>query len=131
MKKILSLVLAVVMIMAMAIPAFAASNDDVAPCIACNGNHTYDEVLVQKFYRYDRDGCAYVIARHYKCRYCTSAYTDEDETIGAHNYTLRTATCNGTTQTHYYKCTKCKHEITETMRCPNAVHSGSCSHLPV
>lgn len=132
MKKILSLVLVVVMIMAMSIPAFAATTDDVAPCIACNGNHTYDEAVVQTTYEYSRNGCVKVVTRHYKCRYCTSAYTaPPEETTLPHNYNLYDATCDGTTQTHYYKCSRCKHIDTESVRCPNAVHSGTCTRLPV
>lgn len=53
MKKILSLVLAVVIIMAMAVPAFAASEDEVAPCALCNGSHTYEEALEQVSYSCD------------------------------------------------------------------------------
>ena len=40
MKKILSLVLAVVMIMAMTVPAFAATENEITPCAACTGSHT-------------------------------------------------------------------------------------------
>lgn len=131
MKRILSLVLAVVMIMALAIPAFAATDDEVAPCISCNGNHTYDEAVVQTTYRYSRNACIKIVTRHYKCRYCTSAYTaTPEETEIAHNYKLKSASCDGTTQTHVYRCSQCKHEMSEYMRCPDAVHTGSCKRLP-
>ena len=132
MKKILSLVLAMIMIMAMAIPAFAASGDEVAPCATCNGNHTYVEVLVDETYANSTSGCRKTVVRHYKCRYCSSAYTADPVTYTVpHEYVLISATCNTQTQTHKYKCSNCKDVEYEYPACPGAGHvSGNCSWLP-
>lgn len=133
MKKILSLVLAVVMIMAMAIPAFAASEDEVAPCATCNGNHTYDEAVTQTSYKNTLYGCQKTVIRSYKCRYCTSAYTAAPEiTTENHEYEIISATCNTVTQTHNYKCANCKDLESVTENCPGAGHtSGNCNWLPI
>ena len=104
MKKILSLALAVVMIMAMAIPAFAAAEDEVAPCAICNGNHTYEEALVQVSYSCDLNGCAKTTVTHYKCVYCPSTYATTKEVIGAHAYKKIGTTSSGGS---IYKCSQC------------------------
>ena len=133
MKKILSLVLAVVMIMAMAIPAFAATENEVAPCATCNGNHTYDEASVDVTYANSIRGCIKTVVRHYKCRYCSSAYTAAPETYTLnHKYVLKSATCDTKTQTHNYRCSNCKDWESEYHACPGAGHtSGHCSWLPI
>ena len=104
MKKILSLVLAVVMIMAMAVPAFAASEDEIAPCALCNGSHTYEEALEQVSYSCDLNGCAKTTVTHYKCVYCTSTYATTETDIVAHNYKKIGTTSSGGT---IYKCSQC------------------------
>ena len=78
MKKILSLVLAVVMIMAIAIPAFAASEDEVAPCAICNGNHTYEEAYENVTYSLTKNNkCLKTTIKYYKCVFCPSTYAGE------------------------------------------------------
>lgn len=132
MKKILSLVLAVVMIMAMTIPAFAAANDDVAPCALCNGNHSYNLVNQEVTYSYSRNGCIKTTTKYYKCTYCTDNYSTSSKTTIPHEYIIKEATCNGTTQTHKYKCSFCKHVMYEYVACPRPGHiSGNCSWLPI
>lgn len=132
MKKILSFILVLVMIMAMAIPAFAATNDEVAPCALCNGNHTYEVVEVTKSHSYSRNGCVTTTTTYYKCAYCTDHYETVNNTTSSHDYKLYSATCNGTTQTHNYKCSACKHILSEYEACPRPGHTvGNCSWLPI
>lgn len=106
MKKILALVLAVVMIMAMTIPAFAATADDVAPCAACTGNHTYEEAYTRVSYACGLNGCVKTTIRYYKCAYCPANYTaDPVKTVVAHDYQSIGTTSSGAT---IYECTQCK-----------------------
>ena len=104
MKKILALVLAVVMIMAMAIPAFAATADEVAPCATCNGNHIYDEASTKIAYTHDATHHYKTVTTYYKCIYCTSTTST---TVGpykeVHSYEYH-GVFNGDT---YFKCTEC------------------------
>lgn len=133
MKKIVSMVLAVVMLMVMAIPAFAATGDEVVPYASCNGNHTYDVVVTQVTYANALDGCEKTVVKNYKCRYCTSAYTAKPiTTIVSHVYKVISASCNTVTQTHNYKCSNCKDLETVYKACPGAGHNaGNCSWLPI
>lgn len=74
MKKILALFLAVVMIMAVTIPAFAAGEDEIAPCAICNGNHTYEEASTSVTYKCVDGACKKTTTTYYKCVYCSSSY---------------------------------------------------------
>ena len=107
MKKILSLVLAVVMIMAMAIPAFAEAADEIAPCAAgCNGNHVYEEASRQVSYTHDETKHYKKVKVYYKCIYCPSTkYTESPTTEGYHTYQYDGVHADGKV---YYKCTECK-----------------------
>lgn len=105
MKKILSLVLAVVMIMAMTIPVFATPASNVAPCATCNGNHTYEEATKQVSYSCGLNGCVKTTVTHYKCVYCPATYISDPVSVTvAHNYKKIGTTSNGGT---VYKCSQC------------------------
>lgn len=104
MKKILSLVLAVVMLMAMTIPAFATSNDEVAPCATCNGNHIYDEASTKITYTHDATHHYETVTTYYKCIYCPSTTsTTAGPYKEVHSYVYDDV-YNGDT---YFKCTEC------------------------
>lgn len=136
MKKILSLVLAVVMIMAMTIPAFAATADEVAPCAVCTGSHTPGT-----FQSYGTDyayggttKCNYVRIAFYECSVCHKNFDTIVEVIKTldHNPKMSDSSCNGTTQTVKWNCTRCGGFVKYTYpACPNAGHSGNCQWLPV
>lgn len=132
MKKILSLVLTVVMIMAMAIPTFAATEDEVAPCAVCNGSHTKGTYQgYNTAYKKDGDTCLFITYYHYQCSVCHTLFSIPDTDKQEHNKVENTASCNGTTRTWSYKCTKCKGLFVTSSACPGAGHiAGNCSWLP-
>lgn len=133
MKKILSLVLAVVMIMAMAIPAFAASENEVAPCAVCTGAHTKGTYQGKDTY-YQKYGemCQFFVVKHYECSVCHKLFSETTITTENHNKIIKTATCNGTTQTWNQRCSKCGGYFTKYVTCPEAGHTpGNCSRLPI
>ena len=54
-----------------------------------------------------------------------------DENPTNHTVVLYDSTCNGTTQTLYYKCKYCNYKKGNGSRlCPGGPHSGGCSYLP-
>lgn len=50
-----------------------------------------------------------------------------------HHYVLYDASCDGTTQTWYYKCDhdNCNSYMTETHACRGKDHKGGCLWLPI
>lgn len=134
MKKILSLVLAVVMIMAMAIPAFAATADEVAPYAVCTGAHTPGTFQSSSFdYVADGSDCNRVRISIYECSVCHRLY-DDTKVIATytHDPKMTDSSCNGTTQTVKWNCSRCGVFIKYTHpNCPNAGHTGNCLWLPV
>lgn len=87
MKKILSLVLAVIMIMAMAIPAFAATEEEISPCAVCNGNHTYEKASNRVTYECVDGECKKTTVTYYKCVFCSDSYSSAPVTVTvAHSY---------------------------------------------
>lgn len=136
MKKVLSLVLAVVMIMAMAIPAFAASEDAVQPCAAGCVNHTPGTRL-NTSYSYAHLGsgtgkkCQQTPIYTYECSVCHLKYTVPGTPVNVYHVEMAvSATCNGTTQTVKYDCYNCKGFYKYgSVRCPNAGHTGNCNWL--
>lgn len=134
MKKILSLVLAVVMIMAMAIPAFAATADEVAPCAVCTTHTpgTYQGRSSDSEYG-SNTICYTVVSDIYECATCHKLYTVlVSKTSGKHSGYVLSASCNGTTQTWVNYCTKCESNFTTYPDCPKPGHtSGNCNWLPI
>lgn len=135
MKKILALVLAVVMIMAMAIPAFAATEDEVAPCAAPCANHTPGTLLNKSTsYKHlksgDGDNCRMTTVRTYECAVCHTIYQNTVTDDISHVKMAVSATCNGTLQKVKYNCYNCKgYYKYGDVRCPNAGHTGNCNWL--
>lgn len=110
MKRMLTLILAVAMVMAMTVSAFAKGVDTAEPCKKCDGNHVYEEACVQTYYEDGGDNCIKVVVRHYLCCYCKDAYTaDPVRTPVPHDYTITDSPGNGSTHTHYHTCTQCGH----------------------
>lgn len=136
MKKILSLVLAVVMIMAMTVPAFAATENEITPCAACTGSHTPGTFQSYDYdYRYgNATTCNKVKIAFYECSVCHKIFEYSVTVIAVDNHTPEktSATCDGTTQKVRWTCSKCGGFVKYTYQnCPNAGHSGSCQWLPV
>ncbi len=135
MKKILSLVLAMVMIMAMAIPAFAAIEDEVAPCAAGCVNHTPGTLLNTSVSHYsigannNNKNCATKTVKYYECSVCHLKFSETTTKYAYHIGGEISATCNGYNQTVQCRCTICAGSYTKTVTCPKAGHTGNCSWL--
>lgn len=139
MKKILSLVLVVVMIMAMTIPAFAASTDEVAPCADTCTSHTVNNpIYTEDDYEYVAAGpgknCRKITTTYYECGVCHKIFSNVTSRIlVSHSKTPVDASCNGTYQTIKYNCKNCGgyYYTTDDEPCPGAVHTpGKCNWLP-
>ena len=139
MKKILSLVLAMVMSMAMIIPAFAATEDEVAPRAVCTGSHTVgDTIRVEVNYEHIGSGagknCRRVTTTYYECSICHKIFSQVTETrYYSHVKKLVQATCDGSTQSHKFNCKNCGgYYYTAYIACPGADHTrGNCRWLPI
>lgn len=135
MKKTISLILALVLILAMAIPAYAAetASTDAAACLGCGTMNEPDQV---------NEVGVYQNTTHHKIKTVRSYICDNDNclevyrksTTSAINYAHTSyyvdASCNGTVQTHTKHCTKCNTTYEVEVDCPRAPHTGSCP-LPV
>lgn len=139
MKKILSLLLVVVMIMAMAIPTFAAA-EDVAPCAGTCTSHTVDNPIYNEYdYEHLASGagknCLRITITYYECSNCHKIFSKQTaETKVNHVKSAVAASCDGTYQTIKYNCKNCKgYYFTDyDVPCEGAVHTpGSCRWLPV
>lgn len=134
MKKILSLVLAVLVIMAMTIPAFAVE-EDVAPCAVICTTHTKGTYQGRSYTsEYGSTTICYtVVTDFYECATCHKIYSVlVSKTAGSHSTSVLSASCNGTTQTWVNRCTKCAFKITTYHPCPKPGHiSGNCNWLPI
>lgn len=124
MKKILSLILAVVMIMVMSIPAYAA----VAGC-----SHEYSETITPVWRFDDEENHRKVFVTTYLCGKCAYSYQIEEptSTVDDHTSTYVSASCNGTTQTHVKYCSTCYTTYSVPFTCPRAPHTGNCNWLPI
>lgn len=78
------------------------------------------------------------IALMISCFSLSAIAADDGGTYGVarahtHSNVLYHATCNGRTQTWYYRCSEpsCSHAYTTTNTCPAGPHSGPCPALPV
>ncbi len=126
MKKVLSFALALMLIMSLAVPAFAAE-----PCASCS--HDYEcvrSIDVMEYYNttYHKK----VTVKTYVCSKCADSYqTRTTATVNyAHSSTYVSASCDGSVQTHVKRCSQCNTTYSVTVACPKAPHTGSCP-LPV
>ena len=136
MKKILSLVLAVVMIMAMAIPAFAAQPEVVEPQ-ACNHDNMpswWGPATTSTIWEVFSDStCKKTVIVTKVCTRCGETDRDTTVTYPYHGTAVNKATCDGTTQTLIYTCPKCgAYRYTDWQDCPGAgrSHQNGCQWLP-
>lgn len=127
MRKVTSLILAIVMIMAVSLTAVAAEN----ACTHPSKTYLYDD----SYYTNEYGDCYLVKTKVYRCNICNEL--DEDivsKTPKAHVEELDYATCNGYVQTMYYRCNNC-HSISDTDQrdCPGSglSHNGGCRWLPL
>lgn len=155
MKKILALTLCVVMLMALSLTAFAdapndrceidstnstgGSNPGAEPQATCGHNSWRIEPY------YDTTECAYVsnAGHHFAmydkmvCTVCGCLYSlvrnGFGPTVPHSGGTLYNATCNGTTQTWYYRsCSACHANYTTLIPCAGGPHPNRpCIWLPL
>lgn len=133
MKKLISLVLAVVLILAMTVPALAATADEAAPCATpCTGSHTKGTYLgYNEEYQKEGEKCLYILTQHYQCSVCHTVFFDTKTTVYSHNKEQNDSNCDGITRTWTYKCKNCKGLFETKSACPGAGHiPGNCSWLP-
>lgn len=139
MKKFLSLALVLVMVISMAIPAFAATEDEVAPCAAYCNSHTVNNPI---YYKYDYatlgagpgKNCRRTTTTYYECGNCHEIFSQKTATDDiSHVASAITSSCNGTYQTIRYNCKNCGgyYYTDDDVPCPGAVHTGNCRWLPV
>ena len=139
MKKILSLVLALVMIMAMTIPTYAAMPDTVEPraCIHDNTLIPYGEPQFDGDRYRDATRCQDCYIVKHRCTACNAIVTRIewiDGTDQPHSYVVYKATCDGTTQLWYYHCAYCSHAKPGSptpVTCKRAHINGVCTTLPI
>ncbi len=156
MKKLLSLALCAVMLMPLALTAFAdeplpddplfymhstgGSEPGAEPQAYCT-THTWDYANPsittgsRQTYPSDITCCAYPVVYTFRCRNCpaTMKETRGYQNILTHNYNRGlTSSCNGTTQSLTYGCAYgCPATTIRTQRCPGAGHSSNyCRWLP-
>ena len=135
MKKFISLILAVVMVMVASICVYALSvvTDDVMPAAVCPPHSYGSYTTIKKYSQFSDSQCE---LETYKQRICTKC-GDLDTTGSTYSYPLHSdrlhsASCNGSTQTIIYRCKNCGHLAdTEYTTCPGGPHTGSCRWLPV
>lgn len=137
MKKILAFGLAVSLIMVLAIPAFASTTDEVAPCAICTGNHTAgDTIQIEVTYEHCASGagknCRCVTTTYYECSICHKIFSQVTATKYVnHVADFVRATCDGSVQAHEYNCKNCGgYYYTNYVNCPGADHTGNCLWLP-
>ena len=133
-RKTVSLLLAVVLILACGVMAAAAEQETAEPKAVCD--HTWsilssNEIKGRALYD-SNSGCRKLIHVRRVCTKCTEdgSYDYYNEYVSAHKGYLQSATCDGTTQTHTYSCDYCNHYFTKTVRC-RGNHGPSCPYLPI
>lgn len=131
-KKIVSIIIVVALIMPLAIVSFAAQPDTVAPQ-ACS--HTWGPATISTSWdKYNDTQCKKTVTVTRVCTKCAEVNQISDVTYPPHEKFIYNATCNGTVQTHFYKCCKCgSYCCTEWIACPgaNINHQSGCQWLPV
>ena len=134
MKKTVSLLIALVMMVALAVPAFAEESTPAEPYAVCK--HTFGTT------NYETIGWEYSDSQHCKemrqySQTCTKCgYIKTWEKIGDtpfHQKRLTRATCDGYEQTWYYYCDRCNYGGQyEKKLCPDKGHNpGHCDFLPI
>ncbi len=138
MRKMVSLILVMVMLLTLAVPGVAATifpaGQVLDPCRNCDHNFNVYSNGPQpgKGIYVNNDGCRKYIATGYcctRCGYCYNTYEYAQQPT-AHSGSAYSASCNGTTQTIVRNCVYCGRDYTTTQRCPMATHSGECQWLP-
>lgn len=134
MKKTVSLLIALVMMVALAVPAFAEESTPAEPYAVCKHIYGPRKVAVIGWEYVDSQHCQEVLQYSQTCTKCgyIQTYSGRGDTL-MHDRTLYRATCDGYEQTWYYRCDRCGHSGDyEHRRCPGARHSpGSCRWLPI
>lgn len=133
MKKWTALLLALVLCVAFALPAFAANGDETAEPQACS--HTYGSTTTSTYYEYyNSSQCKRVVVKTRVCTKCAYIDRTETSTLLYHGETVHTATCDGATQTWKYHCPNCGvYRYTTWKACPGAgkSHTNGCLWLPI
>ena len=128
MKKFISLILAVVLVLVVTVPVVAAER-------ACS--HTPSGSYIGspwiEYEPYGSGKCRPVTYAQFRCGNCNAYYTDAIAygTATTHSYEVYSASCNGTTQTWLNRCSRCNSTKTTTQSCPGGPHTGMCRWLPV
>lgn len=130
MKRILSLILLLVLCTLLVVPTLAAAPEIADPCTC---NHTYSPPTTTVYYEFaSATQCKRVTLTVRQCTKCNHIQTTKPFDLVAHNERVRTASCNGRTQTWNYYCYNCERStISKNVACPGAYHSGGCRWLPV
>ena len=134
-RKTVSLLLAVVLILACGVMAAAAEQETAEPKAVCD--HTWSIIsstpLEGKAVYVSNSGCRKYVRVRKVCPKCTeqSFSTGYDDYATAHDGYIKSATCDGTWQTHTYLCNYCNHNYTEPVRCPKPHPGISCPYLPI
>ncbi len=134
-RKLISLWLFSVLLLSVALPAFAAPpEDEIAPQAAC-GHASYTVVGsayagYKQYYNSSFHADVYKVTK--KCKLCyMTFYETELKNFEGHVERYSTSRCNGSVQSWYYHCTKCNHDTKiEQHPCPGAPHGGTCLWLP-
>lgn len=132
MKKTISFVVAVALILSLAVTAFAAQPETAEPQ-ACN--HVWGEATETIMWEQHSDSCCKKTVITTKvCTICPEISRVSKVTYPNHGEAIADATCDGTTQTHIYKCPNCNaYRYTRWVTCPGAgkSHVTGCFWLPI
>ncbi len=132
MKKSISAIIALVLILVLSVPVFAAQPEVVDPQ-ACN--HTWGpETQTVIWSKYSPSQCKRTVVYTKVCTKCAQVSQRETSTTQTHEDVVSEASCNGTTQTWIYRCKNCEtFRYKKWPKCPGAGkdHSHGCSWLPV
>lgn len=137
-KKLVTLLLALMVLLSLGVPAFANAPIEVEPL---NGPCAHTWVKQTSDIRYrslDDEYCQPYQQVYQICSKCNAVNPDydiHDEWLAYKQKhkksSLIYATCNGTTQSWYYQCVRCGYAIYEKYDCPKAGHTGPCNWLPI
>ncbi len=134
-RKTVSLLLAVVLILACGVMAVAAEREVEEPKAVCDHawSITSSTPIKGRGMYVSNSGCRKYVGIRKVCPKCEEeSFTKEyEEDPTAHKGYIKSATCDGTTQTHTYLCDYCNHNFTKTVRCPKAHPGISCPYLPI
>lgn len=133
-KKLISAFLALAIVFTFSSVAFAVEKESVEPQATCNHtwNAGYTEYIENASINATSTTCQRRAVTTKTCTKCgqttvTYSYTSPMN----HSGYITDATCNGTQQTHTYKCRYCGTYYKKIVKCPGAGHSGSCHYLPI